>query len=194
MTHPPPHIPLPPPAPKPHPESAGVATANADPSGAHVADARPDPVDIAKYEVGTAELQVVAATAAAERVTAGAMAQSKAKGDDPATQSESDLLVAVLIARPDIGSVSDLSGQAIAIDSRYVASSGSVRTAMAAAGASEVQLIEGETRAIRRVINREAPAAVVALVSADAAETFPEIAGFKVIRIPLSPSSLRAQP
>jgi hypothetical protein len=193
MTRPPPHIPLPPPAPKAHPESASVSTANADSPGTN-ADASPDPVDIAKYEVGTAELQVVAATAAAERVTAGAMAQPKAKGSDPAAQSESDLLFAVLIARPDIGSVSDLSRQAIAIDPRYSASSGSVRTAIAAAGASEVQLIEGETRAIRRVINREAPAAVVALVSADAAETFPEIAGFKVFRVPLSPQSVGAQP
>jgi hypothetical protein len=32
------------------------------------------------------------------------------------------------------------------------------------------------------------------LVSADVAEGFPEIAGFKIFRIPLSPRSLNARP
>jgi hypothetical protein len=50
------------------------------------------------------------------------------------------------------------------------------------------------TTAIDRLVEGEVPAAVVALVSADAAQGFPEIAGFKIFRIPLSPTFLKARP
>jgi ABC-type amino acid transport substrate-binding protein len=108
--------------------------------------------------------------------------------------NDTDQLVAVLMARPDIKSVPDLTGKTIAIDDSYAASRGSVRAAIVAAGAPEVQLSEGRATAINRLANEEVPAAVLALVSADAAEGFPEIAGFKVFRIPLSPRSLKTQP
>jgi TRAP-type uncharacterized transport system substrate-binding protein len=98
------------------------------------------------------------------------------------------------MARPDITSVSDLTGKTIAIDNRHAASNGSVRTAIVAAGAPEIQLSEGQMTAINRLVNGEVPAAVLALVSADAAEGFPEIAGFKIFHIPLSPRSLKARP
>jgi len=48
-------------------------------------------------------------------------------------------------------------------------------------------LSSGETKAIDRWVSGDVPAVVLALVSPDAAETFPEIAGFKVFRVPLSP-------
>ena len=67
--------------------------------------------------------------------------------------------------------------------------SSDVRTALVAAGASEVQLTTGETAAIDRLVSGDVPAAVLTLVSADAAEAFPEIPGFKVFRVPLSPRS-----
>jgi TRAP-type uncharacterized transport system substrate-binding protein len=90
------------------------------------------------------------------------------------------------VARPEIKTVSDLTNKIIAIDDRHSASSGNVRTAIVAAGALEVQLSEGQTKAIERLISGEVPAAVLALVSPAAAEGFPEIAGFKIFRIPLS--------
>lgn len=57
-----------------------------------------------------------------------------------------------------------------------------------------VELSVGHTTAIDRLVNGEVPAAVLALVSADAAEGFPEIAGFRIFHIPLSPRSLKAPP
>src|SRR5258708_32782356 len=103
-------------------------------------------------------------------------AETLACGDTEMTESASandtDLLVAVLMARPDIKSVSDLTGKTIAIDDRYSASNGIVRTAIVAAGAPEVQLSEGQTTAINRLVNAEVPGAVLALVSAEAAEGF----------------------
>jgi hypothetical protein len=74
--------------------------------------------------------QVTAATAMAERVTA-------------ATE------VAILMARPEIKSLSDLAGRSIAIDDREDVVSGRVRTAMAAAGAAEVQLISSQAKGDR---------------------------------------------
>jgi hypothetical protein len=107
--------------------------------------------------------------------------------------NDTDHLVAVLMARPEIKSVSDLAGKSVAIDIRQSASNGSVRTAIAAAGAAEVQLSEGQT-AINRVANGEVPAAVLALVSPEAAEAFPEIAGFRIFRVPLSPRAMKGRP
>jgi hypothetical protein len=94
------------------------------------------------------------------------------------------------MAGPGVKSVSELTGKTIAIDDRYAASNRSVRTAIAAAGAPEVKLSEGQTTAINRLVTKEVPAAVVALVSAGAADGFPELAGFKSFQIPLSARSL----
>jgi hypothetical protein len=106
-----------------------------------------------------------------------------------ASANPTDLLVAVLLARPDITSASGLSGKTIAIDNKYSASNGSVRIAIVAAGASDIQLSAGQSTAVSRLIKGEVPAAILALLPADAAEGFPEIAGFKILRIPLSPRS-----
>lgn len=148
-------------------------------------------VGLADSSTRSIEEQVAAATALAERMTVATVAEARDIRANEKTKSPSandmDLLVAILIARPDIKSVADLSGKTIAIDDKYSASNGSVRTAIVAAGASEVQLREGQTTAIHRLVNEEVPAAVLAVVSADAATGFPEIAGFKIFHVPLSP-------
>jgi hypothetical protein len=117
---------------------------------------------------------VAAATTVAERITGATGAPNNA-----------DHLVAIVIVRPEIRSVSDLTGKNIAIDDRYLVSRADVRVAIAAAGAPSVQLSAGNTTAIGRLVEGEVPAAVVALVSAVAAEGFPEIPGFRIFRVPL---------
>jgi len=131
----------------------------------------------------TAKEQMAAASAVAERMSA------------PTLDSSLDTLVAVLVTGPDVKLVSDLAGKTIAIDDRYSEQSISrVRTAMAAAGAPEAQLSKGQTAAISRLVGREVPAAVVGLVSANAASRFPEIARFRTFQVPLSPRSPDKQP
>ena len=49
-------------------------------------------------------------------------------------------------------------------------------------------------RAINRLILAEVPAAVLTLVSPEAAEVFPEVAGFRIFRVPLSLRPLKPQP
>ena len=115
--------------------------------------------------------------------------RSDAEKTAPATPGNTDLLVAILMARPEIKSVSDLTSKTIAIDDKHSASVRVVRTAIVAAGASEVELIGSRTKAINVLISGAVPAAVLALVSPEAAEGFPAIAGFKIFRIPLSPGS-----
>jgi hypothetical protein len=46
--------------------------------------------------------------------------------------------------------------------------------------------LEAKADAIDRLIKGEVPAAVLTLASRDAAEGFPDIAGFKTFRVPLS--------
>jgi hypothetical protein len=49
-----------------------------------------------------------------------------------------------------------------------------------------VQLVDGQIKAVDRLIDGEVPAAVLALVSPVAAERFPDIAGFRIFRVPLA--------
>jgi hypothetical protein len=131
----------------------------------------------------TTQEQVAAASAVAERMSV------------PTLDASLDALVAVLVAGPDVKSVSDLAGKTIAIDDRYSEQSISrVRTAMAAAGALEVQLSKGQTTAINRLVGKEVAAAVVGLVSASAADSFPELPRFRTFQVPLSPRSSPAKP
>ena len=198
-------VPLPPRSMKtgPQPASGGAADS---------ATARENtPGDaVASSNTRTIQEQVTVATAVAEQVTV-ATPEQKANNKDRSNQAETglrgdaektaaaspdrtDYLAVLLIARPEIKSVSDLTGKIIAIDERHSASIGNVRTGIVAAGAAEVQLSDGQTKAINRLISGEVPAAVLALVSPEAAERFPEIAGFRIFRIPLSPSSWKAPP
>ena len=160
----------------------------------------------------TIQEQVEAAATLAEHVTAAASVPATGQksenadlsGHAEAVQSNdaekttlaspnnTDNLVALLMVRPEIKSVADLANKDIAIEDRQSASSTSIRTAIAAAGAAEAQLSESQTKAIDRLINGDVPAAVLALVSPEAAEWFPDIKGFKIFRIPLSPRSLKA--
>jgi ABC-type phosphate/phosphonate transport system substrate-binding protein len=150
------------------------AAAVADTPNAKVADLLPTVGVATDSRTRTTQQQVTAATAVAERMAAAAA-------------------VAIVIARPEIKSISDLAGKTIAIDDRQSAFSGNVRTAIAAAGAAGAQLAESQTRAIDRVIGGEVPAAVLTSVSREAADAFPEIAGFKIFRIPLTPEMPQAK-
>jgi TRAP-type uncharacterized transport system substrate-binding protein len=135
----------------------------------------------------TLQEQVAAATEVAERMTVTDLA---AAHDDV---EPADLLVALVMARPEIKSVTDLAGKNVAIDERYSASSVDVWVGFVVAGVS-VEVSAGHTAAIDRLSNGEVAAAVLALVSADAAEGFPEIAGFKIFRVPLLPPALKTRP
>ena len=137
----------------------------------------------------------MAATGVAERMTVAALAPARDDAEPIGGKSPSkrDLLVAVVMARPEIKSVPDLAGQRVAMDERHLASSGNVFVAFVLAGAASVEVSARHTAAIDRLINGEVTAAVLALVSADAAEAFPEIAGFKIFRVPLCPPCLKAR-
>ena len=206
-------VPLPHSSPKKRLQPAGNAVATESKTArANIAEPHPT-VGLTNFSTRMIEAQVAAALALAERITvatapapdikaknrdSSSRPETLARGDtekpESASANDTDILVALLMARPNIKSVPDLTGKAIAIDERYSASNGIVRTAIVAAGAPEVQLSEGQATAINRLVNGEVPAAVLALVSADAAEGISEIAGFKIFHIPLSPRSLKAQP
>ncbi len=143
------------------------------------------------FKSRTIQEQVAAATGVAERMTAAALAPAREpiQGEWP-----TDLLVAVVMSRPEIKSVTDLAGKSVAIDERYSASRVDIWTAFVVAGVSSVEVSAGKTMAIDRLSNGEVTAAVLALVSEDAAEAFPEIAGFKIFRVPLWPPALKARP
>src|SRR6266478_2809383 len=178
-------------------ETAGAAASGS--AAAKIPDSRPAGDAAANSNARTILEQVAAATALAEHVTAAAAVAAPeqkantAEKTAAAPPNDTDPLVALLMARQEIKSVSDLASKNIAIDDRQSASSDSVRTAIAVAGAGEVQLSEGQTKAISRLISGEVPAAVLTLVSPEAAEWFPDIAGFKIFRVPLSPRSLKAR-
>ena len=150
----------------------------------------------------TLQEQVVEATGMADRVTAITVAREPAGVSEnpeiePAEASDagktasgsadnSDNLVALVLARPEINSLSDLNNKNIAIEEKQSAASGSVSAALMAAGAAEVRFSDAKAGAINQLISGEVPAAVLTLASREAAEWFPDIAGFRTFRIPIS--------
>jgi hypothetical protein len=95
-----------------------------------------------------------------------------------------DRRIAIILTRPDIKDISDLSSKNIAIDGKQSAWRGNVQSALVAAGASEVELTEGETKALDRLFGGEVPAAVLAVLSPAAAKNFPDFGGFKIFKVP----------
>jgi hypothetical protein len=147
----------------------------------------------------TIRQQVIEATGMADLVTA--IGTGQAPADKPETASsetkdagkaaaasaeDADNLVALVLARPEINSLSDLNNRNIAIEEKQSASSGRVSAALMAAGAAEVQFSEVQQGAVDRLIRGEVPAAVLTLASPQAAEWFPDIAGFKTFKVPLA--------
>ena len=110
-----------------------------------------------------------------------------------APPNNADQLVAILLVRPEIKSVSDLANKIVAIDVSQSDSVAGVKSAIVAAGVAEVQMSEGETLALVRVMDGEVPAAVVSVLSPEAAEAWSAgVPGFNILRIPLSPPSEKA--
>jgi hypothetical protein len=131
----------------------------------------------------TKRVQVIAATVIAEHVMTLRDAEKAASG----SPGNSDQKAIVVMARPEINAISDLAGKDIAIDDRYSASSDKIRTAIAAAGVSEVLLREGEVKALDRLMSGEVQAAVLTVLYPETG--FPEFEGFRIFRIPLVPLS-----
>jgi ABC-type amino acid transport substrate-binding protein len=180
-----PAVPIPIPSPQANQQTTGNAVASeaARASEAPRASATNPPSTSDDPQTRTTQEQVAAASAVAERMSV------------PTLDASLDALVAILVAGTDVKSVADLAGKTIAIDDRYSESSiGRVRTAMAVAGAPEIQLSKGQTTAINRLVAKEVPAAVVGLVSASAADSFPELARLRTFRIPLLSRASPAKP
>ncbi len=182
-------IPLPPPSLRTQLEPKSKAAADSGAIG------QPTAVLSSNSKSRTMQEQVAAAIGVAERMTVADLAAARddvepIKGEAP---DNTDLLVAVVMARPEVKSVTDLAGKSVAMDERYSASSVDVWVGFVVSGVS-VEVSAGHTAAIDRLSNGEVTAAVLALVSADAADGFPEIAGFKIFRVPLWPSALKARP
>ena len=182
-------IPLPPPSLRTQLEPKSKAAADFGAIGQPTAVLSPN------SKSRTMQEQVAAAIGVAERMTVADLIAARddvepIKGEAP---NNTDLLVAVVMARPEVKSVTDLAGKTVAMDERYSASSDDVWVGFVVSGVS-VEVSAGHTAAIDRLTNGEVTAAVLALVSADAADGFPEIAGFKIFRVPLWPSALNVRP
>jgi hypothetical protein len=156
-------------------------------TGLSVADPRSTVGPAPDSNSRTIKEQVAAATAVAEQMTV-ATAFARRDGADPIG------VVAVVIVRPEIPSLFALTAKNVAIDDRYLVSIADIGIAIVESNGPVVQLSAGHTAAIDRLVNGEVPAAVLALVSADAAEAFPEIKDFKIFRIPLLSRYLKPRP
>lgn len=144
----------------------------------------------------TAQQQVIEAMAMADRLTAITLVREQAgTSANPATDAgeaasrspdNPDDLVALVAARPEIHSLSDLNNKPLAIEQKQLAAGGGFTAALIAAGAAEVQFSEGTAPPVDRLISGEVPAAVLTLATREAAEWFPDIEGFRIFRVPLS--------
>jgi hypothetical protein len=136
-----------------------------------------DPKALTAAEKVRAQMRV--ATVIAEHVMTLRDAEKKASS----SPNNAGPSVAVVVASPEIKSVSDLAGKFIAIDDKYLNAHARIQAAIATAGATGSQLAIGETLAMDRLINGFAPAAVLTLVYPETAIS--TIDGYSVFRVPL---------
>ena len=175
------------------------STSSSSPPDTKVADAkRVDDLASRHSTVGSVspavEKQIEAATALAEKLTLAADHDA----DQPADKSSGNAvgkdtlrLIALVLARTDIKSISDLAGKIVAMDERHGGSDRDVRTALVAAGASNIEVRDGGNNAVVQLVEGQVPAAILTLASQDAAKAFPAIAGFNLFEVPLSPPSVQ---
>jgi hypothetical protein len=102
-------------------------------------------------------------------------------------------LVALVLARSEITSVADLAGKTIATDDFRLSSDRDVRTALVAAGATDIQIHDEGSHAVDQLVEGQVPAAILTVVSQDAAAAFPDVLGFKLFAIPLPPSAVQGK-
>ncbi|WKA26023.1 hypothetical protein [Bradyrhizobium roseum] len=92
--------------------------------------------------------------------------------------------VAIVVAKPEIRSVSDLAGKIIAIDDKYSNANARIHAAIASAGATDSLLASSESMAMDRLLSGKTPAAVLTLVYPETG--FSTIEGYSVFRVPLA--------
>lgn len=92
--------------------------------------------------------------------------------------------VAIVVAGPEIKSVSDLTGKIVAIDDKYSNANARIHAAIVSAGAADSLLASGESRAMDRLLGGKTPAAVLTLVYPETG--FSMIEGYSVFRVPLA--------
>jgi hypothetical protein len=167
------------PAPLPVPRPLNEGSARNDESSSSPAERTPQEL-------------VMAALAVAEQMMGAAPPRAtsddevKADAAVPPSARNADRLVAVLIARPDVTSAAALKDQNVAID-KASEHEADIRFALIAAGATGAELSATDDGALDRVVRGDVPAAVLKLVSPEAAEAFPDVKGLNVLRIPLTP-------
>jgi hypothetical protein len=172
------------------PQVAEAAPANPAVSDARPADVPPsppsseahpeivDPVTVAAAKKVREQMRV--ATVVAEHVMtlrdADKKAVSSPNGGEPS--------VAIVVASPEIKSLSDLTGKIIAIDDKYSNTNARIHAAIASAGAADSLLASSESKAIDRLLSGKTPAAVLTLVYPETG--FSTIEGYSVFRVPLA--------
>lgn len=181
--------PKPPPPPSPRSPPAWLFTTPESPPVPETGNAPPTVETSNPPKERYPQELIMAALAIAEQITN--TETPNAPGNDRADETKagdvnvSISLVALLLSRPDVKSVAALKGQNVAIDKAQSAVEQDIRSALEAVGATDAQLSVGDGALLDRLISGDVQAAVVKLVSPDAAEAFPEIKGFKVLRVPL---------
>jgi ABC-type nitrate/sulfonate/bicarbonate transport system substrate-binding protein len=123
--------------------------------------------------------QMRLATVIAEHVMTLRDAEKKAL----ASPNTGEPSVAIVVASPEIKSVSDLTGKIIAIDDKYLNSHARIQAAIVSAGATGSVLTAGESMAMDRLLSGRAQAAVLTLVYPETG--FSTIEGYSVFRVPL---------
>lgn len=136
-----------------------------------------DPASVAAAKKVREQMRV--ATVVAEHVMtlrdADKKAVSSPNGGEPS--------VAIVVASPEIKTVSDLTGKIIAIDDKYSNTNARIHAAIASAGAADSLLASSESKAIDRLLSGKTPAAVLTLVYPETG--FSTIEGYSVFRVPL---------
>lgn len=100
--------------------------------------------------------------------------------------TKADQAIAILLVREEINSVADLSNRKVAIDASQTSEVPDIKTAIAKAGAINVEVSEDTKFALGRVMDGEVPAGIITLATPEEAAQWTGVPGFKVLQLPIA--------
>lgn len=183
-------VPTPPPNPR-----AGLEAAAELPAQIAVAPPAQELAQAPAPIAPTASVEMSADNKDIPPVVAGPLSDAK-KAPDAATATDTSTTalatakanqaIAILLVREEISSVADLSNKKVAIDASQTSEVPDIKTAIARAGAINVEVSEDTKFALGRVMDGEVPAGIITLATPEEAAQWTGVPGFKVLRLPIA--------
>jgi predicted dienelactone hydrolase len=106
---------------------------------------------------------------------------------DPGAKADPERKILIVLAKPDVKEIADLHDKTVVLAGVAAPSDERLKAAFAAAGAGGAQFKQGAVNDVDEVGSGAVAAAIVAVVKPEIASAFPEVPGYRLLRVEVAP-------